>query len=303
MSDRNTTRIKNIEEEQNKEEELKNEFNRFLHSIGYQGKKIQLLNALLEIKEGTPSKIAEKAGLGKIASKYAYDHLHNLAEEIDAIEETVSPTARKTYYIKDVAAVYENIGETAINGKNEIHEKEVERLKSQIQEIIKLAKNVFVLRTGVVVSKGDFSYKKIESGIELDNRMEGVATNAERRFLFLARTGTKIDYERHIKPLKKKPDDFDCRVITIREEKESKYLERIFSPPEKIIHRYLTHFDEKSKLWYPIRFIIHDDSVLIFEWEGKKEEKMIKWAIEIEDKYFSTLLAMAFDHLWEHHTE
>jgi len=300
MSDRNTSEIKNKEEE-----ELKSKLNSLLESIGYSSAKIQLLNALIERGEGTPGDIAKEAKLER--TKHVYDYLHELAKEIDAFEETVIPKKRRPeykYHIKGLHGVYENIGEIAIKKKkNEIktREEELENIKDRVQEIVNLAENVFILKTGVASLSGDFSPKKIGSVIELENEIEVISNNAESKFLFLGMSGTRIN-PNVMKLLKRKTPGFDCRIITVQEEKDYKYLERILGPPEKIKHRYLTHFDEEGKLWYPIRFIVHDDSVLIFEWEEKKGEKRIKWAVEVEDKYFSALLAMAFDHLWEHHT-
>ena len=298
MSDRNTSEIKNKEEE-----ELKSKLKSLSESIGYTSIKIQLLNALIETREGTPRDIAKEAKLER--TTHVYDFLHELAKDVEGIEETEIGKKRYKFYIKDLRAVYESIGKIAIKQKeDEIkkREDELETVKDRVQEIVNLAENIFVLKTGVASLAGDFSPKKIGSVIELENEIEDITNNAERRFLFLGRSGKRVN-PNVMKRLKKKTPSFDCRIITVQEEKESKYLERIFGPPEKIEHRYLTRFDEEGKLWYPIRFIVYDYNALIFEWEEKKGEKRIKWAFEIEDKYFSTLLAMAFDYLWKSHTE
>jgi hypothetical protein len=275
------------------------QLNELAERLGYPERKKKLLITLIKLRSGDPAKIAEEAE--QRLDRETYRYLHELAEEIEGIEEEIIPKEKKQYYryrCDNVLKVLEGLSNLLIKKYNEerkkIEEKikEVEKCKEQA---FRYWRELFEKSTGVEYTVKSEDVTLIETAEGVINVIDSLILSSGERVYFLGGSGERIKSD----VIKKSPAK-DIKIILSSTDISGRVKTKLESLKKQLGSR----FDYKivdgqlgSTQRSLIRLLIADDIVLIFKWRESKSS--IKWGFRIKDEELAELLSKIFTNYWD----
>ncbi|MEM2292079.1 MAG: hypothetical protein QXG39_01460 [Candidatus Aenigmatarchaeota archaeon] len=261
---------------------------RLLQELGFPEKKKKLLKALIEIKSGTPSEIARRAGLSGGAPDI-YNYLHEIGC-IEGVVEVKSPKMKKQffrYYVENTQKIVEGLFdllEDKYSKLKEECEKKMKELNAMRSKTVELYKDLFKESTGV-----DFTIKSptsslLESAEGVINAVDSLILGSVNRVYFIAGSGKRMKRE-----ILAKSKARDIKIILDQKTVSKGSIENLNILKDKL------DFKVIDSPFPSIRILIADNQALIFKW-GRSEK--IEWGLLLRDKEDVNLYLTIFHTLW-----